>query len=208
VELPQISDRARRDAGRRLRQQGEARRARTGTGDRSGATQELTRIRIRAGRRDDVDALVALEQACFRTDRFSRRAFDWLLTRAFADVLCLTVDGNVVGCAIVVYRTGLTGARLYTLAVAPQLQGNGLGTRLLAAAERAAKRRGRTALRLEVRLRNRAARAMYERRGYRPIARVDPYYEDGSPALRLERDLNPRARARTPALQPAPPLRF
>jgi ribosomal protein S18 acetylase RimI-like enzyme len=146
-----------------------------------------------------------LEKACFRTDRFSRRAFDWLLTRAFADVLCLTVDGEVQGCAIVVYRTGLPSARLYTLAVAPHLQGNGLGRRLLAAAERAARRRDRTALRLEVRLRNRAARAMYEQRGYRAVARLDPYYEDGAPALRLERDLT--VRARRPARRPAPPLR-
>jgi ribosomal protein S18 acetylase RimI-like enzyme len=109
------------------------------------------------------------------------------VTRAHADVLCLTVDGKVEGCAIVAYRTGLTSARLYSLAVAPRLQGLGYGARLLEAAERAARRRGCLSLRLEVRMRNRAARGMYERRAYRTIAKLDPYYEDGAPALRLER---------------------
>jgi ribosomal-protein-alanine N-acetyltransferase len=111
-------------------------------------------------------------------------------------VLCLTVGGKVEGCAIVAYRNGLTSARLYSLAVAPRLQGLGYGARLLEAAERAARKHGRLSLRLEVRMRNRAARAMYERRGYRTIARLDPYYQDGAPALRLERTFNGPAKTR------------
>ncbi|GIL37898.1 hypothetical protein TMPK1_01350 [Rhodospirillales bacterium TMPK1] len=127
----------------------------------------------------------------------ARRAFAWFLTHANADVLCLTVGGDVVGCAIVAYRNGHHIARLYTLAVLPALQGRGFGTRLLAAAERAARKHGCSALRLEVRMRNRAARAMYERRGYRQIERLDPYYEDGAPALRMERVFNVPAKTRS-----------
>lgn len=69
----------------------------------------------------------------------------------------------------------------------PDYRGRGFGARLLAAAERAARKRGRNRLRLEVRTRNRAARALYAQ--YRVVGRIDAYYEDGAPALRLERKL-------------------
>ncbi len=131
----------------------------------------------------------------------SRRAFAWFLTHANADVLCLTVDGTVQGCAIVAYRKGHNSARLYSLAVLPALQGRGCGTRLLEAAERAARKRGYLSLRLEVRMRNRVARAMYERRAYRVIDKLDPYYEDGAPALRLERVFSVPAKTRSPQLR-------
>jgi ribosomal protein S18 acetylase RimI-like enzyme len=119
-------------------------------------------------------------------------------------VLCLVVDGKVQGCAIVAYRKGSRAAHLYTIAVLPKLQGYGFGLRLLRAAERAARRRGCNALRLEVRTRNRAARALYARANYREIERVAPYYADGAPALRLERIFTEPARTRIPRRPPLP----
>jgi ribosomal protein S18 acetylase RimI-like enzyme len=45
-------------------------------------------------------------------------------------------------------------------------------------------------MRLEVRPDNRAAVALYERRGYRPFARTERYYEDGAPAVRFRKSLS------------------
>jgi ribosomal protein S18 acetylase RimI-like enzyme len=82
-----------------------------------------------------------------------------------------------------------TIARLYSIAVDPVARGSGLGAALLAAAERAARRRGVRRLRLEVRQDNPAAIALYETRGYRRIGARAAYYEDGADAWRYERAL-------------------
>ena len=59
--------------------------------------------------------------------------------------------GKVVGYALAVYPQRSKLARLYSIAVAPHhWQAAALGRCLLAAAEEAAKRRGRRAMRLEV----------------------------------------------------------
>jgi len=62
------------------------------------------------------------------------------------------------------------------------------------AAEQAARARGASALRLEVREDNAPARGLYERQGYRPLARIADYYEDGATALRLEKAFSGEAR--------------
>ena len=82
-----------------------------------------------------------------------------------------------------------TLARLYSIATAPAARGRGLGATLLAAAEDAARARNCRALRLEVRVDNTAAIALYERAGYRRIGRYREYYEDGEDAWRYEKAL-------------------
>ena len=47
-------------------------------------------------------------------------------------------------------------------------------------------------LRLEARTDNTAAQQLYLKRGYRSIGEVSDYYEDGAPALRLEKSLRSR----------------
>ena len=71
-------------------------------------------------------------------------------------------------------------ARLYSIAVAPEARGTGIGEALLAAAERHARTRGAIAMRLEVRADNAAAQRLYERRGYRRFGIRRRYYEDGA----------------------------
>ena len=73
-----------------------------------------------------------------------------------------------VGYAVVLTRRGSRSARLYSIAVAAEAAGRGIGSRLLAAAEEAARRRGADRLHLEVRADNSTAIRLYERAGYRP----------------------------------------
>jgi len=79
--------------------------------------------------------------------------------------------------------------------VAPEARGQGLGARLLQAAEHAARRRGAAALRLEVNVSNKSALALYRKSGYGVVGRVAGYYEDGSDAWRLEKRLTEPASA-------------
>jgi len=108
-----------------------------------------------------------------------------------ADVLVAVRGDAIVGAAVVFFHAGHRIPRLYSIAVAPEARGTGIGEALLAAAERAAKARGRRAFRLEVRTDNAAARRLYERRGYRVFGAKPRYYEDGCDAVRYEKALSP-----------------
>lgn len=143
--------------------------------------------RIRPASSDDIDALSAIEAAVFATDRISRRSFRALIARPTAATLVAEIGGTVAGYVMILFRAGTGMARLYSLAVAPEHAGRGLGKRLLQAAEDAAERHDRILLRLEVREDNEAAIALYRKSGYRLIGRIEDYYEDGTAALRFEK---------------------
>src|SRR3546814_7826877 len=70
-------------------------------------------------------------------------------------------DGDaLIGASLLFFRCGSDCARLYSLVVAAAARGRGLGARLLADAEQAARDRGCRWLRLEVRDDNRSAIVM------------------------------------------------
>ena len=93
---------------------------------------------IRTARASDVDALVAIENAVFASDRISRRSFRQLIERETAETLVAEEDGRMAGYAMVLFRKGSGVARLYSFATTPDFQGRGHGRELLAAAERTA----------------------------------------------------------------------
>lgn len=138
---------------------------------------------------DDIDALVAIEEACFDSDRISRRSFRTLIDRPTANTIVGELDGAVVGYAMILFRKGTALARLYSLAVKPDEKMKGLGSQLLEAAEKVAFDQGRVYMRLEVREDNARAIRLYERFHYRPIGRYLDYYADHAPALRYEKTL-------------------
>ncbi|MEF2071225.1 peptidase C39 family protein [Consotaella aegiceratis] len=146
-------------------------------------------VRLRAADIADLDALVALENAAFVSDRINRRSFRRLLQSKSAALLLAEADGVLVGYAALLLRAGTALARLYSIAVSREASGRGIGRRLLAAAETEAFERDRIALRLEVREDNAPAIGLYRSEGYRPIGRYLDYYADHMPALRFEKTL-------------------
>lgn len=144
---------------------------------------------IRPARASDVDALLAIENAVFQTDRLSRQSLRRLIGRPSAAVLVAEIDGEAAGYCIVLFRAGKPTARLYSIATVSGMRGQGIGRALIGAAEHAVIGHGQVSLRLEVREDNARAIAFYKRAGYRPIGRKPDYYEDGMAALRLEKRL-------------------
>lgn len=143
----------------------------------------------------DVDSMVEIENAAFRTDRFSRRTFRHLVTKANAATLvALSPGGHAVGYTTVLFRRDASHARLYSIAVKAAARGRGLGSALLAAAEEAAQRRGAARMRLEVRADDPATQAFYRQHGYRRLGVASGYYEDGVDAIRMEKTLSENAR--------------
>lgn len=137
----------------------------------------------------DLPALLALE-AQFPGDRMSARQYRRHLASPRARIRVAECDGSLAGSSVLLFRAGSATARLYSLIVAPARRGQGLGRRLLDDAERLARARGCARLRLEVRADNPAALALYAGAGYRPVAALPGYYQDGGDGLRLEKTLS------------------
>ena len=125
----------------------------------------------------------------------SARQFRRHLGNPGASIVVAVRDEALVGAAVVFFHGAHRVARLYSIAVSPEARGAGVGEALLSAAERGARLRGSTSLRLEVRADNTAAQNLYDGRGYRRFGRKDGYYEDGAAALRYEKALVPQRRA-------------
>lgn len=153
--------------------------------------------KLRQGRLSDLDALLALEREFFTPDHWiSRRSFRRFIALPTARLIVATLDGQVAGYALVLYRRGSPRGRLYTLAVAREFQRRGLARRLLTAAETNAARRGSRSMRLEVRADDPGATALYATAGYRLFGRRRRYYAGRIDALRFEK---PLARSRRKA---------
>jgi ribosomal-protein-alanine acetyltransferase len=141
---------------------------------------------------DDLDALIELENRCFHYDRLSRRSFRHFLTTETATCMVAERAGQVIGYVLVLFHGRTALARLYSMAVAPEEQGEGIGRGLLRAAETAALDSGAAVMRLEVNPDNAPAVALYRSVGYTDFGIYHGYYEDDSDALRMEHALVPR----------------
>jgi len=144
---------------------------------------------IRTAAKDDLDALEAIEKRCFSGDKLSRRSFKSLIKPGAHSTSIILSNGVASGYSIVLFRTGTSLARLYSIALDPDFRGQGLAQQLLMHAETQARDRDCLFMRLEVRVDNPAAIALYEKLGYVAFDRIDDYYEDGCTALRFEKPL-------------------
>lgn len=144
-------------------------------------------IRIRAARHADLDALVELENRSFDTDRVSRTQYRRHIDSATGIVLIAAAGAKIAGSALVFLRNGSSRARLYSIAIARDCRGMGVGAALLQACEKVARSSGRQTLYLEVRDDNTAAIRLYESRGYRRGPTLHRFYEDGAEARRYEK---------------------
>lgn len=156
---------------------------------------------IRKAQLSDLLALLNLERDCFDMDRLSERSFRHFLTRGKASLLVFDLSGVLLGYSLVLFHQSTSMARLYSLAIAPDSRGQGVAAQLLAACEKNALSHGVVSMRLEVSINNRAAIALYAKHGYREFAIHPDYYEDHSPAFRMEKALAPHL---TPEESPVP----
>lgn len=135
----------------------------------------------------DLDALLALEQQSFETDRLSRRSLRrWIASRDRA-FLVATLNEQLVGYILVIYHRGTRLARLYSIAIDKSRRGQGFARQLIAAGEQAASDSGRFFLRLEVAMDNTAAIGLYESLGYLRFGIYRDYYDNHSDAIRMQK---------------------
>ena len=130
---------------------------------------------IRPSRREDLEDILALEEACFHPPWTERSL---VAEMEDPDGCMLTAErcGRFAGFCMM-HRAG-DQAELYQIAVRPSERRDGTGYELLRTAETWAGESGLTEAFLEVRASNDAAIGLYEKAGWRRLGRRKYYYDD------------------------------
>ena len=176
----------------------------------------LGTLTVRPAVDQDVEAVSRMELVSF-TDPWSRSSFASLL--GHRHVLFLVADWRAgpphheawgtspeVGGYVVAWLAA-DEAEIANLAVTPTLRGLRIGARLLDTALAELMARGASAVYLEVRESNAAARRLYASRGFAEVGRRRKYYRrPQEDALVLRRDLVARA-PHGPSVQDSPVVR-
>lgn len=147
----------------------------------------MTELELRDAQLGDLSALDTLEQRCFSNDRLSRRRLRHWIGASNREFVVAMRGEQILGYGLVLLHRGTRLARLYSLAVAPEARGLGLGRKLLTALEAATARRGRLYMRLEVGEHNQQAIGLYQSLGYQRFGTWNDYYEDHQNALRMQK---------------------
>jgi len=134
-------------------------------------------VRIRPAVLSDFERIVEIENSCFPHElAYSRGQLRHLLLHAHSTVLVETYKRHLRGFVIVLYKTGTSVAGIETINVDPSYQNQGIGARLLTAAENDVRSRGMKKIRLEVATSNRAAIQLYKRAGFTILSLLPRYY--------------------------------
>ncbi|MFB2585627.1 ribosomal protein S18-alanine N-acetyltransferase [Herbiconiux liukaitaii] len=167
--------------------------------------------RLRRATVTDLDAVMALENASFAHDAWSRESMASEIAHPYGYYLVgldaeapdpdFAADpGALQGYAGLLCPPGTDIADIQTIAVAESARGRGLGRQLMMRLIAEATDRGARSVLLEVRADNPVAHALYVSLGFIDIARRPKYYQpDSVDAIVMQLDLA----GRTPALATA-----
>ncbi|WP_198525650.1 GNAT family N-acetyltransferase/peptidase C39 family protein [Thiomicrorhabdus sp. Kp2] len=149
--------------------------------------QPMEQTAIRLANKEDLTALLEIENGCFTTDKLSRRSFKHFIKNGAHQLWLFTLNGQVIGYSLLLYRTGTSLARLYSIVLVPEARGKGYASEILKHAEQQAAERLCVYMRLEVNQQNQAAIKLYQSFGYKTIGELPGYYEDGGDAFKMEK---------------------
>ena len=127
----------------------------------------------------DIEALVAIENSCFLSDRLSRRSFSRSLKNPVQLLKVARVGNTAVGYALIHWRQNGKSARLYSLAVLERWRQNGIAAMLVNAMRKSAMHKDKRFLSLEVRANSSSLISFYQQLGFAVQRRIPTYYEDG-----------------------------
>ncbi|VUD68743.1 Mycothiol acetyltransferase [Thalassocella blandensis] len=144
-------------------------------------------INLREASMADLDELIRLETLCFAKDQLSRRSFKRWISVQHGSLLVAEKEQRLIGYGLLWCHKGTRLARLYSLAVDPEMRGLGIANQLIDALENVARENKRIYMRLEVAKKNTAAIAFYRKNGYSVFGEYYDYYEDHDDALRMQK---------------------
>lgn len=129
-----------------------------------------------------LDRLYEIEMECFDKEAFTKQQIANLLTNYNSVGLVAKINGKIVGFVIgMLYmeRTALAG-HILTIDVSTAYRKKGIAQKLLHEIEKIFKEKGAKTCHLEVREDNIAALRLYQKLGYKKVARLKGYYKDAN----------------------------
>jgi len=127
---------------------------------------------------DHIQALFEIEQKCFPGKTgYSKQQLRHLALHANSTCLVESQDGAIRAFLIVTYRRGSLTGHVETIDVDPAFQNQGIGLKLLRAAEADMRQRGMHWSQLEVPEGNEAALELYRKAGYKFKEKIEGYYK-------------------------------
>jgi ribosomal-protein-alanine N-acetyltransferase len=137
-----------------------------------------------------LDKLYEIEMECFEREAFTKQQIAHLLTDYNSVSLVAKVNGEIIGFIIgIIYleRNSPTG-HILTIDISPIYRRKGIAQKLLQEIEKIFKEKGVKACRLEVREDNIAALRLYQKFGYKKVAKLKNYYGNAH-GIYLKKDL-------------------
>ena len=141
--------------------------------------------KIRPAKKEDLDALLELENITFKEETFHKNQLKYLLLKAKSLVLVASIENRIVGSVIILLRDNISNARIYSLNVHPEYRRRGLGSLLMETSLRLLKERGFKKITLEVGVNNKAAQDLYISKGFVMDKLLRKYYKNGGDAFHL-----------------------
>ena len=140
------------------------------------ARQDHLHVDVIAMRRRHIRSVIRIEKSVYRRPWSAALFHSELALGANRQYIVARVDRSVVGYAGLMFAGD--DAHVTTIAVSPDWQRRGVGTRLLVALTRCADAHGSLAMTLEVRESNDEAATLYDRFGFAAAGRRRGYYAD------------------------------
>ena len=140
----------------------------------------------------NIEELMKIERECFAAEAYTRGQILFLLNSRNSIAPMVRLNSDVAGFAIGVIETsrGLKIGHIVTIDVAVKYRRRGVAQILLSELEKRLSNKGATAMYLEVRIDNRAARRLYEKQGYEEAESLEHYYPYGVRGMRLVKRLD------------------
>lgn len=141
---------------------------------------------MRRATTDDVEELYLLETICFRERRFQKDHILWILHHPRAATFIET-DKRTRG-ALMLLVEG-TVCRVLSIAVHPAFRLKGIGSMVMAEAEKFAQQHSASEVRLEVSTKNHGAVKFYTKLGYKNVGIMAHYYSWGEDAYSMSKSI-------------------
>ena len=153
---------------------------------------DASSVAMRPAVLQDVDALVAIDAACFPTEiAYPREEITSLLRTSTVLTLVAECGSSIVGFATLglLQHCGHRCGELITIDVLPQFRRKGLGAQMHNELEKWLRAGGGASMDLHVAVTNLAALHFYQGLGYRILARIPHYYPNATDAWRMRKNL-------------------
>jgi [ribosomal protein S18]-alanine N-acetyltransferase len=147
---------------------------------------------IRKYRPADFETLWEIDQMCFQEGiSYTRQELAFYIGQERAFALVGELEGRILGFVVADWDRQRQG-HVVTIDVLAGARRSGLGSRLMAAAEKRLCALGCSTVFLETAVDNAAALAFYKRHGYSVVQTIPRYYLESIDALVLVKDLSPK----------------